>query len=244
MATYDWGPSSNYRTGGRYTPRDTAGGSFWKDVTNWGRNVYDSAENWWDSSFGDIDIPDIEKTYTGIGRREISIPDQNLNLTARGDGNGFQWWDTVKKYAGYAEDYVISPVKDVLDWTKDLYNIAPQWVKDLVKGDPDKTREEDRRRLQEWVNAQRKKRSQQGIPAGAATRNIGLGRRQTKAFRPPQPMGKGGYGDSPLARAIMEQASQNDAIRTTLAGNVSPGSRTIHLPRKEISPQAYRRVTS
>lgn len=240
MATYNGGsPWSNYGPQSSITT-DTAGGSWWKQFSEWGESVYDTAENWWDSSFQDMNVPTVDKTaFTGLGQREIGLPDGGrFDITkAQGGGSGFDWWETAKKYAGYAEEYVLSPVKGVLDWTKDLYNVAPKWVKNIINGT--NPSDAERQRLREWYAAQRAKRRNKGMPQGAVTRNIGLGRRTTPKF---VPKGKVAYGGSPLARAIMEQASQNEAIRTTLAGAVSPGSRTISLSQvRTIYPYIYKK---
>ena len=80
----------------------------------------------------------------------------------------------------------------------------------------------------------RRNRQKKGPPQGAATRNIGLGRRQTKPFRP-QSMGTGGYGNSPLANAIMEQASKNASIRSIMAGQISKGRQTIGINQSRIN---------
>lgn len=208
---------------------NTSGGSWWKQIVEWGSDVYDSAGNWWDDSFGDMDYSDLKST-TGIGGRGIDIPSADQMGSS---GTGFGWLDTTLDYVEDAYDYgktIVGYGKDVLDWTGDVYKGSPQWVKDWVAGRGKSKGGDGRQRLRERAAMRRNR----GMPQGAATRNIGLGRRQTQAFRP-QAMGKGGYGNNPLANAIMKQARQNDRIMTTLSGQVRPGGKTIGINQARIN---------
>ena len=204
---------------------NTAGGSWWKQLVEWGSDVYDAGGEWWDDSFGDIDYNKFNKSpgkfTTGIGGREIDI--SGAQMGAPSSSSGWGWWDTVKKYAGYGGD--------VLDWTSDVYKASPKWVQDWVQGrgkEPDKDNA-----YRQWL-MNRRNRQKKGPPQGAATRNIGLGRRQTRPFKP-QSMGTGGYGNSPLANAIMEQASKNASIRSIMAGQISKGRQTIGINQSRIN---------
>jgi len=206
---------------------NTTGGSWWKQADEWGTDIFDDVYDWGDSFLSST--PDI--TTTGIGNRPLTLPTNNNITTFNSSGNsdeGWSWWDTAKKYAGYADEYVIDPARKALGYGRDIYDALPKGLQDAIMGkggDPNK----------EKGGRPRAKPGSLRADMSSVARQISRG--QTGKFNP-----QNLYGRNSPTGSVMYQAMKEKDIKEAMLKQINTGSKTISLTQaKDIYTYLSRR---
>jgi len=198
---------------------NTTGGSWWKQAVEWGSDFLDTAVDW-GSDLGSSSAPKPPSflsptTYsTGIGGRDITgVSGSNRIGTTDSSNSGWGWWDTAQKYAGYVDDYAIDPLKKVMGYGKDIYDVLPKGVQDAIMGKGKDPNDKPRPRA---------KAARAVADMSSTARQIGSS--QPRKFTTQNPYNR----NSPTGE-VMYQAAKNEAIREAMLQSINSGSKTISL---------------
>jgi hypothetical protein len=203
--------------------RDTTGGSWWKTAYKYGSNLADSV---WESltpetpSFLNISSSprQIDIGLRGTGGLPKGMSYDNPN-------NGWGWLDTAYDYAKTGWDYL----GDAAGWLKDQYQDLPKGIQDYLKGrfvtKGDQYKRDRPRAIGKRMNA--------GIQAHKSREH---GSRQYTRFG-----GKSNnvYGETPLAKAIIKNASEIADLRDTSMRQIAAGSQTITISQARNAVYTY-----
>jgi len=212
---------------------NTTGGSWWKQAVEWGTDIFDDVYDWGDSFLSSTpDIPTLDysdfKSTTGIGGRGINIPGANQMKTPSSENEGWSWWDTAKKYAGYADEYVIDPARKALGYGRDIYDALPKGLQDAIMGKGGDTNKEKEGRPRAKPGSLRADMS-------SVARQISRG--QTGKFNP-----QNLYGRNSPTGSVMYQAMKEQQIKEAMLKQINTGSKTISLTQaKDIYTYLSRR---
>ena len=206
---------------------NTTGATWWKQAIEWGTDIFDDVYDWGDSFLSST--PDIPTA--GIGNRPLTLPTNNNTTTFNSSENsdkGWSWWDTAKKYAGYADEYVIDPARKVLGYGRDIYDALPKGLQDAIMGkggDPDK----------EKGGRPRAKPGSLRADMSPVARQISRG--QTGKFNP-----QNLYSRNSPTGSVMYQAMKEQQIKEAMLKQINTGSKTISLTQaKDIYTYLSRR---
>jgi len=213
---------------------DTGGGSYWKDLVEFGGDLLDDVSDWWN------DIPEGPSFLdTGIGGRPISSPRNDMGNYGGSRNLGEQGWDWLTDIGDDVIDYGM----DAYEYTKDLYGRVPDDIKDYGKGYlKDKLGLGDGKPPGGRPNPVGKKDrdlANKYMGGGSTTPGFGVRRNRTQFNST-----RSAYGKSPIARKAMQLAALNDQITQRQLDQIQRGRMTIGLSQvNTTSPKLVGRFT-
>ena len=212
---------------------NTTGGSFWKNLVEYGSDIYDDVSDWWKN------VPEGPSFLTtGIGGRPIMSPDSDLS-DLRNRTKGQQGWDWLSDLGSDIYDYG----KQAYGYAKDLYDYIPSDVREYgakylkdkflpAGGSPDSD-DKDRPRSTHQNRKLASKYGHQSVTPGFSAR------RSRTAWNT-----KSTYGQAPIARKAMQLAALNKEITRAQLAQIQQGRRTISLDQVgSTSPRLVGRFT-